>query len=69
MAESIPLFDGSLYMILITTNYKLLSQAGHKARDTFEYAIRHDSLQGSTFGVGDRQSFRLRVFGLTIVQQ
>jgi hypothetical protein len=40
-------------MSITTTHFKLQSQAGHKARDTFEYAIWHDSLPGSTFGVLD----------------
>ena len=35
----------------------IAAQVGHKAQDTFEYAIWHDNLPGSTFGcwnTGDR---------------
>jgi hypothetical protein len=51
LAESITLSGGSLSVSITTTYSKLQAQAGHKARDTFEYAILHDSLPGSTFRV------------------
>ena len=51
LAESMTLSGRALSMSITTTCQKLMSQVGHKTQDTFEYAIWHDSLPGSTSGV------------------
>ena len=44
-------------MSITTTCKELQSQVGHKAQDTFEYAIWNDNLPESTFGVLDRSCY------------